>query len=73
MVMDLGTITPGYGCRDMCYVIRLLLPACCRIKELIGPKPHNNLDAEVAGNMGAPDNGPKLRPHAAVPAPMAIS
>ena len=59
--------------RAMGYVTTQFLPGCCRIKELMGPKPHNNLDAEVAGNMGAPDNGPKLRPHAAVPAPMAIS
>ncbi|KAK9828307.1 hypothetical protein WJX74_008194 [Apatococcus lobatus] len=44
-----------------------------RIKELMGPKPHDNLDAEVAGNMGRPDNGPKLRPQSAVPAPMAVS
>ncbi|KAK9843576.1 hypothetical protein WJX84_008319 [Apatococcus fuscideae] len=44
-----------------------------RVKDLMGPRPHSNRDAELAGNMGAPDNGPKLRPHVAVPAPMAIS
>lgn len=44
----------------------------CRIKDLMGAKPHSGLDAELAGNMGAPDNGRKLRPQAAVPAPMAM-
>jgi len=29
------------------------------------PRPHNQVDAEVAGGMGRPDNGPKLRSSAA--------
>jgi hypothetical protein len=28
-----------------------------RVKELMGPKPHNQGDAEWAAGMGAPDNG----------------
>jgi bud site selection protein 20 len=32
-----------------------------RVKVLLGDRPHNKLDAELAGNMGAPDNGAKLR------------
>lgn len=32
-----------------------------RIKVLKGARPHNQSDAEKAGNMGAPDNGPPLR------------
>jgi bud site selection protein 20 len=28
-----------------------------RIKELAGPPPHNQVDAEWAGGMGIPDNG----------------
>lgn len=30
-----------------------------RIKALEGPKPHNQGDADWAGGMGAPDNGPR--------------
>eukprot|EP00193_Tetraselmis_chui_P000234 CAMPEP_0177760912 /NCGR_PEP_ID=MMETSP0491_2-20121128/5523_1 /TAXON_ID=63592 /ORGANISM="Tetraselmis chuii, Strain PLY429" /LENGTH=139 /DNA_ID=CAMNT_0019276849 /DNA_START=313 /DNA_END=728 /DNA_ORIENTATION=+ len=37
-----------------------------RVKVLLGDKPHSKLDAELAGNMGAPDNGPKLRSSTAV-------
>mmetsp|Transcript_15677 Transcript_15677/g.47268 ORF Transcript_15677/g.47268 Transcript_15677/m.47268 type:complete len:148 (+) Transcript_15677:179-622(+) len=32
-----------------------------RIKVLKGARPHNATDAEKAGNMGTPDNGPRLR------------
>ncbi|CAI0469190.1 unnamed protein product [Linum tenue] len=32
----------------------------CEVKMLNGPKPHTQLDAELAGGMGMPDNGPKL-------------
>mmetsp|Transcript_11588 Transcript_11588/g.42373 ORF Transcript_11588/g.42373 Transcript_11588/m.42373 type:complete len:138 (+) Transcript_11588:189-602(+) len=31
-----------------------------------GPRPHNQLDADMAAGMGAPDNGPKLRSTAQV-------
>lgn len=41
-----------------------------RIKELQGDRPHRQGDAEKAGNMGAPDNGPKLRSGGALPAAM---
>ena len=41
-----------------------------RIKELQGDRPHRQADAEKAGNMGAPDNGPKLRSAGALPAAM---
>lgn len=36
-----------------------------RCKELEGDRPHNQADADWAGGMGAPDNGPEgLRPMA---------
>ena len=41
-----------------------------RIKELQGDRPHRQGDADKAGNMGAPDNGPKLRSGGALPAAM---
>ena len=31
-----------------------------RIKQMMGPAPHTQLDADVAAGMGMPDNGPKL-------------
>ncbi|KAF5747866.1 zinc finger protein [Tripterygium wilfordii] len=31
-----------------------------RVKEMMGPAPHTQLDAELAAGMGMPDNGPKL-------------
>lgn len=34
-----------------------------RIKVLDGPQPHNQLDADWAGGMGLPDNGPTQRMH----------
>lgn len=27
---------------------------------MMGPKPHTQLDADLAAGMGMPDNGPKL-------------
>ncbi len=48
----------------------ILCLACGRIKELKGPRPHRQADAEKAGNVGAPDNGPRLRSASAVPAAM---
>jgi len=30
-----------------------------RLKELSGPQPHNQIDADWAGGMGQPDNGTK--------------
>lgn len=48
----------------------ILCLACGRIKELKGPRPHRQEDAEKAGNVGAPDNGPRLRSASAVPAAM---
>jgi hypothetical protein len=33
-----------------------------RVKSLkVMPRPHNQIDADMASGMGAPDNGPKLR------------
>ncbi|KAJ8537760.1 hypothetical protein K7X08_014300 [Anisodus acutangulus] len=31
-----------------------------RVKIMMGPKPHAQLDADLAAGMGMPDNGPKL-------------
>lgn len=31
-----------------------------RLKLMLGPAPHTQLDAELAAGMGMPDNGPKL-------------
>ncbi|GMN39221.1 hypothetical protein TIFTF001_008450 [Ficus carica] len=31
-----------------------------RLKLMMGPAPHTQLDADLAGGMGMPDNGPKL-------------
>ena len=31
-----------------------------RIKLLAGAQPHNQVDADWAGGMGMPDNGPKV-------------
>ncbi|KAI3738263.1 hypothetical protein L2E82_28286 [Cichorium intybus] len=31
-----------------------------RLKIMAGPKPHTQLDADLAAGMGMPDNGPKL-------------
>uniref|UniRef100_A0A6N2KWM9 C2H2-type domain-containing protein n=1 Tax=Salix viminalis TaxID=40686 RepID=A0A6N2KWM9_SALVM len=31
-----------------------------RVKQMMGPAPHTQLDADLAAGMGAPDNGPKL-------------
>ncbi|GBG71012.1 hypothetical protein CBR_g8310 [Chara braunii] len=33
-----------------------------RAKVMKGPAPHTQADADWAGGMGAPDNGPRLRP-----------
>ncbi|CAD5190127.1 unnamed protein product [Musa acuminata subsp. malaccensis] len=31
-----------------------------RVKQMSGPAPHTQLDADLAAGMGMPDNGPKL-------------
>ncbi|KAE8099655.1 hypothetical protein FH972_017617 [Carpinus fangiana] len=31
-----------------------------KVKEMMGPAPHTQLDADLASGMGMPDNGPKL-------------
>ncbi|KAL5539889.1 hypothetical protein UlMin_005808, partial [Ulmus minor] len=31
-----------------------------RLKIMMGPAPHTQLDADLAAGMGMPDNGPKL-------------
>ncbi|KAG9144618.1 hypothetical protein Leryth_027588 [Lithospermum erythrorhizon] len=31
-----------------------------RVKQMMGPAPHNQIDADLAAGMGMPDNGPKL-------------
>jgi len=41
-----------------------------RVKILLAERPHNQQDAETAGGMGAPDNGPKLRASTAAVAMM---
>lgn len=33
----------------------------CRLKSLKGARPHNQMDADMGGDMGRPDNGPPLR------------
>lgn len=33
----------------------------CRLKALKGARPHNQKDADMAGDLGKPDNGAKLR------------
>lgn len=44
------------------FALRLHCAHSCRVKMLLNtPKPHNQVDAEVAAGMGRPDNGPKLR------------
>lgn len=30
------------------------------VKQMMGPAPHTQLDADLAAGMGMPDNGPKL-------------
>jgi hypothetical protein len=41
-----------------CYILQ---GSCgCRVKEMMGPAPHTQLDADIASGMGMPDNGPKL-------------
>jgi len=37
-----------------------------RVKALLGDKPHNQMDADLAGGMGRPDNGQQLRPSTTV-------
>lgn len=32
-----------------------------RVKQMQGPAPHTQLDADLAAGMGMPDNGPKLQ------------
>ena len=39
---------------------------------LKGVRPHNKTDSEKAGNMGAPDNGPRLRSAEAPASPAAM-
>ncbi|XP_042476778.1 zinc finger protein 593 homolog isoform X2 [Macadamia integrifolia] len=34
----------------------------CDVKQMMGPAPHTQLDADLAAGMGMPDNGPKLMP-----------
>jgi len=36
------------------------LVSLCSIKQMMGPAPHTQLDADLASGMGMPDNGPKL-------------
>ncbi|GFH25673.1 zinc finger protein [Haematococcus lacustris] len=49
---------PGHG-RHYCV-------PCARVKMLMtSARPHRQADADTAGNMGAPDNGPRLRSTAA--------
>jgi len=43
-----------------------------RVKAMQGERPHSQIDADVAGGMGRPDNGPKLRA-SHVPVAMAIA
>ncbi|KAI3471872.1 hypothetical protein Pfo_028560 [Paulownia fortunei] len=31
-----------------------------RLRQMMGPAPHTQLDADLAAGMGMPDNGPKL-------------
>lgn len=43
-----------------------------RVKQLLGDRPHNKTDAELAGGMGLPDNGPRIRSESSVAVAMAI-
>lgn len=43
-------------------IFHLTLLINCSVKEMMGPKPHTQLDADLAAGMGMPDNGPKLMP-----------
>lgn len=42
------------------YSIRVLTCSLHSVKQMMGPAPHTQLDAELAAGMGRPDNGPKL-------------
>jgi len=43
------------------YVIASDFTVClCSVKQMMGDAPHTQLDADLAGGMGMPDNGPKL-------------
>lgn len=44
-------------CNDIVSDITVSL---CSVKQMMGPAPHTQLDAELAAGMGMPDNGPKL-------------
>ncbi|KAG6520634.1 hypothetical protein ZIOFF_017693 [Zingiber officinale] len=39
---------------------RIISLVASLVKEMMGPAPHTQLDAELAAGMGMPDNGPKL-------------
>jgi bud site selection protein 20 len=66
--------TPGFGkyycipCAKYCQNAAALVdhekskPHKRRVKMLMNtPRPHNQVDADIASGMGPPDNGPKLR------------
>lgn len=43
------------------HVIASDIAVClCSVKQMMGDAPHTQLDADLAGGMGMPDNGPKL-------------
>jgi len=45
----------------------MVLACLCRVKALTGARPHNQADADGGGDLGKPDNGPKLRAPGAGP------
>ncbi len=66
--------TPGFGkyycipCSKYCQTAVALVdhekskPHKRKVKMLMStPRPHKQVDADMASGMGAPDNGPKLR------------
>lgn len=54
------------GCAQSALVIVHYVFCCVlRVKMLLStPKPHQQVDADMAAGMGRPDNGPKLRSQA---------
>lgn len=51
------TIEPN---RKFLSLFDLVLCLMCSVKQMMGPAPHTQLDADLAAGMGMPDNGPKL-------------
>lgn len=46
-------------CSGMIFASNIIV-SLCSVKQMMGPAPHTQLDAELAAGMGMPDNGPRL-------------